>query len=328
MCAHRSQGTVLIIVAAISALLASLALTFMVRMRSDVEESRLVMHEAQAQIMLTAGCNYIMERSRLGWDPITVAGEVHSPVHREAFGWIDVRTGQPGPRDETGKTIGVPTGNPMEDNIPEDWVNLNLPPVDRPAMRCPMFVMVRPPYAVMPTVARNPIEMTGQDALKPLLKRPDPWPVIQPGNLIEYAKGDKRPDMSRQASAWFRVWRAGPVTFVVTAGSGESQGYRSWEEVRRDGKTSLFGGDSPEGKSMFRYLQQQEVRKWYLVEWSPYVASSDYQNIQNEWPHKNVETHLQRSINTSQESRSQGRMVNPIGTIRSIQRLLTEPDWY
>jgi hypothetical protein len=62
------------------------------------------------------------------------------------------------------------------------------------------------------------------------------------------------------------------------------------------------------------------------VEWSPYVASSDYQNLENEWGGKKIETFLQRPINTSQETRCQGRMVNHVGTIRSIQRLLNEPD--
>jgi hypothetical protein len=324
------SATILIIVAGLSALLASLALTFMVRMRSDVEESRLIVQEAQAQIMLTAGCNFIMERSRLGWDPVTVPGEIHSTIHREGFGWIDVRTGQIGPRDESGKMIGLPAPesatDPTAENIPEDWVNLGKPHALRPAKRCPMFVMLRPPYAVLPTVASNPISATGDDPLLPYLARPDPKPAVKSGDMIAYAKGDTRPDMGRQASAWFRVWRADPVTFVVTAGAGDTSGFRSWKEVQKDGQTDLFGGDGEQGKSMFYFLQQQEVRKWYLVEWSPYVASSDYQNLENEWGGKKVETFLQRPINTSQETRCQGRMVNHVGTIRSIQRLLNEPD--
>lgn len=324
------SATILIIVAGLSALLASLALTFMVRMRSDVEESRLIVQEAQAQIMLTAGCNFIMEKSRLGWDPVTIEGEVHSNIHREGFGWVDVRTGQVGPRDESGKLIGLPAAdsatNPAAENIPEDWINLAKAHSERPAKRCPMFVMLRPPYAVMPTVASNPITAHGDDPFLPYLSRPDPQPVIESGNMIAYAQGDTRPDMARQASAWFRVWRAGPATFVVTAGAGDTSGFRNWDEVRREGQMDLFGGDGDQGKSMFYFLQQQEVRKWYLVEWSPYVASSDYQNLENEWEGKRVETFLQRPINTSQETRSQGRMVNPVGTIRLIQRLLNEPD--
>ena len=65
---HR-QGTILIIVAGISALMAAMALTFLVRMRSDVEESQLIVREAQAHIMKVAACNFIMESARLGWDP-------------------------------------------------------------------------------------------------------------------------------------------------------------------------------------------------------------------------------------------------------------------
>lgn len=326
--ATTRQGTILIIVAGMSALLASMALAFLVRMRSDVEESRLLMQETQAQIMLTAACNFIMERSRLGWDPLPSMGSFHSPIHREAFGWVDVRNGQPGPRDESGKLIGTPSGDPMSDNIPDPWVDLALPPNDRPAKREPMFVMIRPPYAVMPTVAPNPVELTGPNALKPALRNPDPMPVVPSGMIQEWAEGDTDPDPGRQAAAWFRVWRAGPATFVVTAGAGDTLGFRDWAEVRREGLTESFGGDTDAGRSMFAFLQSQEVRKWYLVEWSPYVASSDYQNIQNEWPHKNpgTETYLQRPMNTSQESRSQGRLVNPVGTIRSIRRLMNEPD--
>jgi hypothetical protein len=323
------QGTILIIVAAMSALLASMALTFLVRMRSDVEESRLVMQETQAQIMLTAACNFIMEKSRLGWNPAPPPGLAHSPIHREAFGWVDVRNGQPGPRDETGEIIGTPnTTDPMGENVPDSWVDLALPPNDRPARREPMFVMIRPPYAVMPTVATNPVELTGTNGLKPVLVNPDPTPVAASGMLEDYARGDKRPDPGRKASAWFRVWRAGPAIFVVTAGAGDTLGFRDWNEVRREGETDSFGGDTEAGRSMFHFLQSQEVRKWYLVEWSPYVASSDYQNIQNEWSFKDpgVETYLQRPMNTSQESRSQGRVVNPVGTIRSIRRLMNEPD--
>ena len=65
------HGTILIIVAAISALMASLALTFLVRMRSDVQESETLMREAQAHIMLTAACQYIQEAARLGYDNST-----------------------------------------------------------------------------------------------------------------------------------------------------------------------------------------------------------------------------------------------------------------
>ena len=79
------------------------------------------------------------------------------------------------------------------------------------------------------------------------------------------------------------------------------------------------------GEALFQFHQQQEVRLWYLIEWSGHVASSDYQNLQNEFGPKTVETYLQRPLKTSQETRSQGKLVNHVGTIRMIQRLINEP---
>ena len=62
------QGTILILVAGICALMAALALVFLTRMRSDMNESNLVLQHAQAKIMLAAACNYVQETSRIGWD--------------------------------------------------------------------------------------------------------------------------------------------------------------------------------------------------------------------------------------------------------------------
>ncbi len=76
---------------------------------------------------------------------------------------------------------------------------------------------------------------------------------------------------------------------------------------------------------MFNFYQSQETRLWYLIEWSASVAISDYQHLQNEWGTKTIDTYLQRGINVSQESRSQGKMANQVGTISLIQRLLVEP---
>ena len=65
----------------------------------------------------------------------------------------------------------------------------------------------------------------------------------------------------------------------------------------------------------------------YIVEWSALVASSDYQNIQNEggWGGGRIDHYLQRPLNRAHESRSQGRVVNLVGTIRYVQRLKDEP---
>ncbi len=317
--------------------MAAMALTFLVRMRSDVEESQALVREAQAHIMKVAACNFIMEAARLGWDPKLPDGS-RSPIRREGFGWIDVRDGQPGPRGEDGKRLGPvdASGSPVlgSDGQPkwDQWVDLTLPDSTRPAKRCLMYVMQRPPFAVSPKVAVNAIPTEGPDVLKPYLSLPDPQPFQSGMPSAEFAQayisGNPQIDNARYLPSWFRVWRATPASFVITCGVGETLGYRNWDEVVAANETGRFGGPTPEGREMFYFHQQQEVRLWYLVEWSGHVASSDYQNLQNEFGPKTVETYMQRPINTSQESRSQGKMVNPVGTIRMIQRLLNEPRFW
>lgn len=311
------SGTILIIVAGISALLASLALAFLARMRSDSEESQLLVREAQAHLMLTAACNYIMETSRLGWNtnpPGTLTGN-----HIEAFGWVDVRDGTPGPKDQNRMPVtgSMPSAGPRWFDPPGTGGN-------RPAVRCPMFVQKRPPFAVKPLVAPNAIRLTGATAGWPLAQRPDPQPAIEPDvDQDAYLRGDKQPDQARFIPSWFRVWRATASTFVVTCATGDTAGYRSWPEVVADSAQSMFNND----EQLFRQLQSHEVRLHYLVEWSASVASSDYQNIQNEggWNGQTIDHYLQRPLNRAHESRSQGRVVNLVGTIRYVQRLKEEP---
>ena len=84
-CAAARSGTVLIVVAGLSALLASMTIAFLIRQRSSAEESTQFEQDIQARIMLIAGCNYIQETSRIGYD------DGVDPYHREAFGWVDVR---------------------------------------------------------------------------------------------------------------------------------------------------------------------------------------------------------------------------------------------
>lgn len=57
---HRS-GTILIIVAGLSALLALLVMAFLVRVRADAEETTALQHMAQARMMLTSAILFIME---------------------------------------------------------------------------------------------------------------------------------------------------------------------------------------------------------------------------------------------------------------------------
>lgn len=107
------HGALLVVVAGIAAMFAGLTFTYLLRMRSDVEESRILLREAQARVMLNAALAYIQESSRIGWG-------------REAFGWCDVRDGQPGPRDASGMPlVSAASGFPRLGGV----------------ARCPMHVM-------------------------------------------------------------------------------------------------------------------------------------------------------------------------------------------
>jgi hypothetical protein len=371
---HQSvtrSGTILIMVAGISALLASLALTFLVRMREDVISSHQIMREVQARIMLAAACNYIMETSRMGWDhPLfedglpsnyngTVPGNpinADDQLHREGFGWVDVRDGQIGPKDEKGYLMSEPrigqinpaTGRPRGAGIGSslkviEWIDLMLSEDQRPAVRCPMYVMKRPPFAVKPIVSPNPVLTTGANEFKPYTNlwlggADDPWRHLDPQPVVslnrdikdfrrEYAIGDKAPDSRYSNDAWFRVWRAGPALFVVTCGAGKTQGFKTWDEVKKEQAQPQFFNDP----AYFQTLLGDENYLFYLVEWSPYVSANDYQRVADDYDipgKRQLESYVQYPVNTSQKGRNQSKFFNPVGTIRSIQRLTNVPDYW
>ncbi|MBA3936036.1 MAG: hypothetical protein H0X38_01110, partial [Planctomycetes bacterium] len=206
-CGFRRSGTVLILVAGISALLAATALAFLARMRGDAEESALLLQDTQARIMLAAACNYIQEGSRIGWDryPNTGAGSNAGvgtsypaatdsndpfpgaspgasgfPVHEETFGWVDTRDGSAGPTTQEGRICydASLTGTmPWQDTpaLRPAW------PAPTSVVRCPMQVWRRPPCATQLTASYNPIltdpAQSGNSAyLYPFLSNPDPQP--------------------------------------------------------------------------------------------------------------------------------------------------------
>ncbi len=323
---HRPvrAGTVLIMVAGISALIASLALAFLVRMRSDIEESDHVVRMTQAHVMLAAACNYIQEASRLGWQQRQADGTI---IRDEGFGWIDVRDGFMGPKAHRYTNAEIATRDPLTYPSPHFPIGT--------IARFPMYVMERPPFAIKQTVAANPIATSGATSGLPLATSCDPLPLVadlwddgQQGlSGKDYVHGDQRPRPGSGNASWFRVHRDGPATFLVSCGCGGTEGFRSWSDVIAAGKAELFGGDP----AFFQILQQQEVRLWYRVEWSAAVASNDYQNIQNDFMNNGgIDYYLWRAKNANQESsakykRSQPNSVNLVGTIRWVQRLLIEP---
>jgi hypothetical protein len=315
-------GTVLIIVAGISALLASLTVAFLARMRSSVEETAVYEAEVQARLMLVAACSYVCETARIGYD--TTSG----PDHLEAFGWIDVRDGSEGPNTRgstpTGATTIVPLWRP-------DLVERSRPgSPDRPAWpakggvaRCPMYTMVRPPYAVELTSVYNPIGTDGGSAEfgQPLLKHKDPQPLMK--TAAGFQGKDATPRRESMDRSWFRVYRDGPATFVITVGGGGTHGWRDYGEALAAGPqyTAEFNDDP----QLFALLRAQEVCMWYRIEWSPAVATSEVHNIKNAWNQGPEDHFVSFPMNVSDSFRSQSHCRNLGGTIRWVQRLRNPP---
>lgn len=317
-------GTILIIVAGIAALLASLALAFLARQRATAEESARFTADAQARLMLVAACSYVCEASRIGYD---TAGPT-DVNHLEAFGWIDVRDGSVGPntRGVTSALEIVPLFDEVRQS--ERWrpggPTRPAWPAPKSVARCPMHVLARPPYAIKPAATPNPIVSDSSSPRfgRPYLSNPDPLPQANSQNEFNGGQWDVR--ANSVGRAWFRVYRDGPATFVVTCGAGGTQGYRDWDEVEADGVTAMFAG----GRDFFTNLVNQEARMWYRIEWSPAVATSDVHNIKNAWNQGPEDHYVSFPMNVSDSFRSQSHARNFGGTIRYVERLRNAPTWW
>jgi hypothetical protein len=181
---HSKRGAVLIIVVGLVAMLLVLASVFLARMRSDAQEIRPVLQEAQCRLALTAACQYLQESSRIGWGARNADGSF-----QETFGWTDVR----GFPDNAGsattaldKNGGATTWNPAGDQwigpagpriasgsaagtiAKPAWWDVGtyptLPPLTTrhwpypgTATRCDLSPWRQPPCAVSPAAAGNPV---------------------------------------------------------------------------------------------------------------------------------------------------------------------------
>lgn len=346
------HGTILIIVAGISALLASLALTFLINARADSQESESVLRDGQARIMLVAACSYLLEASRIGWEPMkpldpsgTRAPEPLSTEHVEAFGWIDVRDGSLGPHINT---VSITDG----DRLASRDTNGNPYPVSKTAVanpfpvgvpaRFPMHVLTRPPFAISPRVAENPVDPAVTRTQH--LQNPDPRPAETDFN--EWAKGETLPGLGtdgrlqykiRQDSfgqSWFRILREkSGASFIVTCGAGGSLGYRDWSEVGAD---QAYFGD----REIFETIRASETRLWYRVEWNAAVVAMEMnylrEGMEHSWKVSSLSYQggghdrndsgptVKDGAGRSNYS-SQWMSANMGGSIQYIQRLRQEP---
>ncbi len=333
---HARRGSLLIIVAAIAAMMLSMTMVFLVRMRTGAEEADQAVRETSAHIMLMAACNYIQETARIGWDdPLT-------SQHEETFGWIDVRDGSIGPKDQSGA---------MSTNFNGSWrdiINITDPKL-RPSARCVMNPMRRPPYAIAPVAAPNPIAISGTYRGLPYVRNPDPIPANHPvaagqpavalsaAEWADYVRGDPTPMQTANEPTWFRVFREGrppaPATpppsatygasFVVTCGCGGTMGWKTWQEIP-SAEQSRFNNDP----AYWQSLRDAESILWYRIEWSASVATPDYYTINNDFVFPNSDHYFASSMNATTGIRSQPHNVNMTGTIRYVQRLMQEPDYW
>jgi hypothetical protein len=357
--ARRRSGTILIIVAGFCALLASLTIAFMLKIRSGADATEVVAQQTQARLMLHAACCYILEAGRLGYGPSRAqalapasagvgmtSGQGGELQVREGYGWIDVRSadltssqGDHGPFDQLMNSVVAQKGT---------WPDVG------GIVICPMYRWTRPPYAIKATVAYNPIlsdpAQSGDPRYgRPLLLNPDPqpavangWPgtvsdaLITPAGLpswSDFVNGVPQPVPSSQGTAWFRVYRKSQATFIITCGAGGTFGYRDWGEVLTPSPAITGAPGAPNGAAQFNNdrgffdaLLASEVRLWYEVRWSGGVRPLDFRFEEPKWwwQLQNGMAYRTYPVNASQYPgwcRSNKFNPNPLGTISFIQRL-------
>ncbi len=386
----RRSGTILIIVAGICALLASLTLAFILRSRSSLEETNALEADVQARIMLIAACSYVCEASRIGYEPLSPldplyplvdsANPPNSPNHIEAFGWVDVRDGSTGPNTRyngsapppspipsTAELTSIPLWNaalivPTGLPSPLPSTRRKWPAIDSVA-RCPMYRLVRPPFALKLTAVYN--DLATAPAGMPYLRNPDPQGLPLPPSSVLTQSGyltinpnDLLPLRAQSKNtSWFRVYRDDVTTFVVTVGAGGTQGFRDYKEVLAadadlvaSGSSARYAAEFNNDPSFFENLLAQERRMWYRIEWSPAIAAPLNHNILPEvgparpdpFPNNFSQSmgasgqfalypmnrsHTARAKTDRQEADlgSQSHTMNQGGTIRWVQRLKTPP---
>jgi hypothetical protein len=214
-----------------------------------------------------------------------------------------------------------------------------------------MHVLTRPPFAISPRVAENPVNLDAPDNGRSYLRNPDPRPAIVTTTKVsapvsggvdwtygtaseknEWAKGETlgigangkhvfkvRPDSV--GKSWFRLLREkSGASFIVTCGAGGTLGYRDWTEVGAD--QPLFSDDP----RFFETLRNSEVRLWYRVEWNAATVMPDMQFLQHLREHSfEVGGVAFYGGAPRTDWGGQWRAANMGGTIQMIQRLVHEP---
>jgi len=274
------RGSLLIIVSGLCTLLAILAVAFLGRARTDIDEADFAQRQGQARIMLSAACCYLLEAA----PPAT-----HDPVVAAGTNAFFPRLGT---LSTSSRLIG----------------------------RFPMQVQTLPRHAVTPRHTFDPYDgfrpydwrndptryQTVANPLTPggLLTANE----IMPATQATAAGGTAAsfPIARTMNMSWFRVWypgatpsmtysegavpycidpaslsstRAAKATFIVTCGAGASLGFRDWSEVTVADQPK-FGNDS----ANFAVIVANETRLWYQVEWSTINVYADAKPSTNAHP--------------------------------------------
>jgi len=336
---HARRGTILIVVAGLSALLATMALAFLLRMRVDGEESVELLRMVQVRAVLYAACGYVLEAGRIGWD------DPNTTIHEEAYGWIDVRDGFAGPRLKAftlAQQASILASSDPDAAQPghepsytkQTWgKTAPLFPIGTIA-RFPLGVWKRPPCAISQEQAPNAIKtwvtnpgLPITDPLfgLPLLTKPDPQPAVS--TFADWVNGDRigggaagAPILRQESQglAWFRLYRDSPATFVITAGAGATQGFSGWPEVTSGpwgDQSGLFGGS----EQLFNTLLTTEVRQWFRVEWSAALSGIRVVQDSGSWGLDKT-----RGDNYSFQNQFHSQ-ANACGTLNWVQRLRQPP---
>jgi hypothetical protein len=351
------SGTVLIIAAGVSALMLTVCLAFLARMRLVESEGRYLAGYTQARVMLFAAASYILESGRIGWDGLGSEDGVGTTVSRESFGWVDVRDGELGPRRY--RSWGTNYAGKGTGRFPELYGE---------AGRFPMHAWTLPPYAISMNATPNPVLTNVNSSITPpsssqtrhnqlwhkeevdrgrkawdaILSNPDPWPVgmrtdpasnwsFSASDQARWVTGDQRPKAESVGRSWFRIYRDGPDTFVVTCGAGGTLGFRDWASVPIADRAASFANDP----LLFESLQKSEIRLWYRLAWSAAVTVGYRRS-----PAGNIVDGISTGLPPSHPARKSGvsalsslhvgmlnqfQFMNQCGTIRWVQRLMAPP---
>ncbi len=304
---NRRQGTVLIVVAGICALLAMLALAFLARMRSDSQEGQLLLEETRARVMFASALQYISETARIGWD------DPKTPEKEEAFGWLDIRNGLPGPRDRFGNLL-------FETDDTLTCKGTKWPAIGS-YMICNARLWRRPPTAVSQRVAANPIVHEPAVRWEKLVNYTNPDPMPMADNFEAFVAGDSSQVPGTDAPCWFRVYRKAPAVFIVSCGGGTSRGHKNWSEVQSSPDKGIWYSQQE-----WAMARANEPMLWYEVAWSPavgptspgYIYASGHNNL-------NIKPATISKFFGGQPEDQQNRR-NLSGTFLYRQRLQSEPD--